>query len=139
MCREEIDRSRRHALKFVASAPIAFGLLNCGGGGSSPATPTPAPTPPPPVVTRSWRLGFSPNPARPTAMSVLQGIDLWSQRAEFAIIHEEMPWTKLLGGMTPDAIIDADKANLVSYMRGKGMQLIYMGDLNDGLSRKDEA
>ena len=72
-------------------------------------------------------------------MSVLQGIDLWTQRAELAIIHEEMPWEKMLGGMTPDAIIDADKVNLVNYMRGKGMQLVYMGDLDDGLSRAQEA
>jgi hypothetical protein len=28
---------------------------------------------------------------------------------------------------------------LVNYMRGKGMQLMYMGELNDGLSRAEEA
>src|SRR5215831_6153562 len=134
-----LNPSRRRTLKMLAGAPLAFALSDCGGGGNTPATPAPTPTPAPPISTRSWRLGFSPNPARPTATSVLQGIDLWTQRAELAIIHEEMPWTKLLSGMTPEAIINADKVNLVNYMRGKGMSLLYMGDLNDGLSRKDEA
>ena len=60
-------------------------------------------------------------------------------RAELAIIHEEIPWAKLLGGMSPDAILDSDKVDLVNYMRGKGMQLVYMGELNDGLSRAEEA
>ncbi|HYM35657.1 MAG TPA: hypothetical protein VET48_09695, partial [Steroidobacteraceae bacterium] len=131
---EPINRSRRDTLKSLAALPLV-GLSACGGGGSnSSIAPTPTPT-----ATRSWRLGFSPNPARPTAQSVLQGIDMWSLRAELAIIHEEMPWTKLIGGMTPDAIITADKLNLVNYMRGKGMQFMYMGDLTDGLSRAQEA
>jgi hypothetical protein len=128
--------SRRQALQSLASLPFAT-LAACGGGGGSySGTMTPTPMP---VSTRAWKLGFSPNPARPTATSVLQGIDHWTLRAELAIIHEEMPWEKLLGGMTPDAIIDADKVNLVNYMRGKGMQLMYMGDLTDGLSRGQEA
>lgn len=70
---------------------------------------------------------------------MITGIDLWSQRAELAVIHEEMPWRDLLAGMTPDAILDRDKVQLVNSMRGKGLQLVYIGDLNDGLSRPDEA
>jgi hypothetical protein len=126
--------SRRAALRTLTALPFAT-LAACGGGNSSNVTPPPAPPPP----TRAWRLGFSYNPARPTAASVLQGIDRWSLRAEVAVVHEEMPWEKLLGGMTPDAILDADKVNLVNYMRAKGLQLLYMGDLTDGLSRTEEA
>jgi hypothetical protein len=84
-------------------------------------------------------MGFSPNPVRPTVDAVLQGINMWTMRSELAIIHEEMPWEKLIGGMTPDAIITADKLELINYLRGKGSQLVYMGDLNDGLSRAEEA
>jgi hypothetical protein len=131
--------SRRTALRTLAALPFAT-VAACGGGGGSSYSPAPTPIPaPPPVTARAWKLGFSYNPARPTAMSVLQGIDRWTMRAELAVIHEEMPWEKLLNGMTPDAIIDADKVNLVNYMRGKGMQLFYMGDLTDGLSRAQEA
>jgi hypothetical protein len=84
-------------------------------------------------------MGFSPNPPRFDVASVLQGIELWSRRAEFAIIHEELPWAALLSGASPDAIIDRDKAPLVQLLRGKGLRLIYMGDLNDGLAREKDA
>jgi hypothetical protein len=114
------------------SAWAAASLAACGGGGGSGGTPEPTPT-------RRWAMGFSPNPPRLTVQAVLQGIDLWSRRAELAIIHEEVPWTDLLAGMTPDAILDRDKVPLVQYLRGKGLQLVFMGDLNDGLAREQEA
>lgn len=84
-------------------------------------------------------MGFSPLPPRPTTQVVLQGIDLWSTRAEMAAIHEELPWTDLLAGMSPDAILDRDKTALIQYLRGKGLKLYFMADLTDGLSRGDEA
>jgi hypothetical protein len=84
-------------------------------------------------------MGFSPLPPRPTTQVVLQGIDLWSTRAEIAAIHEELPWTDLLAGMSPDAILDRDKTALIQYLRGKGLKLYFMADLTDGLSRGEEA
>lgn len=84
-------------------------------------------------------MGFSPNPPRPTVQDVLRGIDLWSARAEVAIIHEELPWTRLLSGTSADAIIDQDKQGLVDYLRSKGLALFYMLDLTDGLAREREA
>lgn len=84
-------------------------------------------------------MGFSPNPPRATVNDVLQGIDLWSQRAEMVIIHEELPWTDLLAGMAPEAILDRDKVALVQYLRSKNLQLVFMGDLNDGLARELDA
>jgi hypothetical protein len=107
-------------------------LLGCGSGGGGGGTTDPA-------ATRRWKMGFSPNPPRLSVQAVLQGIDIWSRRSELAIIHEELPWTDLLAGMTPDAILDRDKVQLVQYLRGKGLQLVFMGDLNDGLAREQEA
>jgi len=49
---------------------------------------------------------------------VLAGIDRGARRAEIAAIHEELPWTDLLAGMSPDAILDRDKVQLVQYYRG---------------------
>jgi len=84
-------------------------------------------------------MGFSSIPPRLTTAAVIEGIDRWSERAEIAAIHEELPWTDLLGGMSPDDILDRDKVQLVNYMRGKGLQLYFMADLTDGLSRGEEA
>lgn len=69
----------------------------------------------------------------------MRGIDLWSTRAEIAAIHEELPWTELLAGTSPDAILDRDKVGLVQYYRSKGLQLYFMADLTDGLARELEA
>jgi len=84
-------------------------------------------------------MGFSGTPPRLDTVTLLHGVDRWSQRAEIAAIHEELPWTDLLNGMTPDAILDRDKVQLVQYYRGKGLQLYFMADLTDGLSRGEEA
>jgi hypothetical protein len=114
---------------------LAVALLSgCSGGSSSPP-----PSTPPVVVTRTWRMGFSPNPPRPTVAAILQGIDLWSQRAELAAIHEELPWTELLNGVSPDTILERDKVALVNTLRGHGLKLYFMADLTDGLSRGQEA
>lgn len=124
--------TRRSALElFSASGTLA--LAGCGGGEEGGLAPAPIP------ATRTWRMGFSPNPPRATVPDVIRGIDLWSTRAEVAIIHEELPWTRLLAGTSADVIIDQDKQGLVDYLRGKGLTLFYMLDLTDGLAREAEA
>jgi hypothetical protein len=126
----------RSMLLACAAALVLTGVSACGGGGdSASASPPTPPTPPTATATRTWRMGFSP---RSTA-AVFQGIDLWSQRSEIAAIHEELPWTDLLAGMSPDAILDRDKVQLVDYMRGKGLRLYFMADLTDSLSRGEES
>jgi len=127
-----MKHSRRRVMHALALAPLAATLAACGGGGSGTAPP------PPPAATRRWRLGFSPFPPVLTVQAVITGIDLWSQRAELAIIHEELPWTDLLAGMSADAILDRDKVSLVTYLRSKGLALVFMADLTDGLSRGEE-
>jgi hypothetical protein len=124
--------SERRAGWAIVAAILVATSAGCGGGSSSRAQP-----PPPP--TRSWSMGFSPLPPRPSVPVILQGIDLFSTRAEIAAIHEELPWTDLLAGMSPDAILDRDKTGLVDYLRGKGLKLYFMEDLTDGLSRGEDA
>jgi hypothetical protein len=122
-------RTRRHWLSAALSL-TALPFAACGGAAS---------TPPATAATRTWRMGFSPNPPAPTVAAVLQGIDTFSPRAELCIVHEELPWTDLLAGMSPDAILDRDKVALVDHIRGKGLELVFMGDLTDGLDRSAEA
>jgi hypothetical protein len=123
-----VDPIRRRLCGAMAIASLSGGLSACGGGGTSP-----------PTATRTWKMGFSANPPRPDTAVLLHGVDLWSTRAELAIIHEELPWTDLVKSMPADAILDRDKVQLVQYFRNKGLQLVFMGDLNDGLSRGEEA
>jgi len=118
----------RTAMRSILLACVAVLVLTGCGGGQSSST-----------ETRTWRMGFSVVPPRLTTAAVIEGIDRWSLRAEYAAIHEELPWTDLLGGMSPDDILDRYKVQLVAYMRSKGLQLYFMADLTDGLSRGEEA
>jgi hypothetical protein len=131
--------ARRRSLLAAASASLALGgapgLAGCGGNPS----PAPPPAPPPPAASRTWRMGFAGTPPRLDVATMLAGIDQWSTRAEIAAIHEELPWTDLLRGMSPDAILDRDKVQLAQYYRIKGLQLFFMADITDGLSRAEEA
>lgn len=140
---------RRNALMGVGALGLSLALGACGddsGGSGTPAlqpapSPGPSPTPTPATAPRSrtWRMGFSPNPPRYTVEAVVQGIDRWSQRAELAIVHEDLPWADLLAGMSPDAILARDKVELVNYLRGKGLSFSLMLDLTNGLAREEEA
>ena len=121
-------RTTRRQVLGTAAALAGWPLAGCGAGGGA-AEP----------ATRRWAMGFSPNPPRFTVQSVLQGIERWSLRAELAILHEETPWAKLLAGQTPEAILAADKVALVQLLRSKGLGLVFMGDLTDGLAREQEA
>jgi len=84
-------------------------------------------------------MGFSALPPRNTLADALRTIDLWSTRGDLAAIHDEPPYTELLAGTSPDVILQRDKVGLVDFYRSKGMQLMYMADLTDGLDRGQEA
>lgn|SRR6185436_562284 len=125
--RKSSVKNVRPILLACAAIVVLTGIAACGGGQSSS------------TATRAWSMGFSAVPPRLTTAAVLEGIDRFSLRAEYAAIHEELPWTDLLGGMSPDVILDRDKVQLVDYMRSKGLRLYFMADLTDGLSRAEEA
>lgn len=125
---------RRRLVAALALSPLA-GLLGCtGGGGSGGGNAVP-----PAAPTRTWRMGFFALPPRPTVQDMLQMVDAMAPHADLVAIHEELPWTDLLSGMSPDAILDRDKVQLVALLKGKGLRLFFMADLTDGLSRGQEA
>ncbi len=125
------DRFRRRILSSLAALPAASFLGGCGGGSSGAGPVAPA--------TRTWRMGFFPTPPRLDTALVLQGVDLMSERAEFLHLQQELPWTDLLSGTSADALVDRDWAQLVAYARGKGLRIGFCAELNDGLSRAEEA
>ena len=84
-------------------------------------------------------MGFGGIPPDFKAATAIHGIDIWSQRAEIAAIHEEAPWAELLAGADPYALLARDKVNLVRYYRAKGLKLLITVELNDGLARDQEA
>jgi hypothetical protein len=84
-------------------------------------------------------MGFSASPPKFDTATQLRDIDLFSARAELVIVQDELPWTDLLAGTAPDAIIDQRYSQLVAYFRSKGLKLVYVFDLDNGLARGQEA
>jgi len=115
------------------AAPFLALLLAGCGGSTRDEEPSAAATP------RTFRLGFSPTPPILTVESVLEGIDRFEERAELAVFHEELPWTDLLAGQTPTQILTRDKVALVDHLRSRGLDVVFVLDLTDGLSRSEEA
>ncbi len=83
-------------------------------------------------------MGFSFMPPRPEPALAVRGIDQWSQRAELALIHEAPPWQALLAGQSPVTWLNANRLQLVQYLRAKNLKVVWMHDLTDGLDRARE-
>jgi hypothetical protein len=140
---------RRRALGLLGAAPLAW-LGGCGGGGGG-SDPVAAPAATPATGTgttdttvvasgrRSWKMGFGGDPPLPTLDSLLANIGHWSQRAEFAVMQQDLPWAALLAGVPAETLLAQDKVPLANYYRSLGLQVLYVADPNDGLSRGEDA
>ncbi|MEO8452559.1 MAG: hypothetical protein ABI647_22390 [Gemmatimonadota bacterium] len=115
--------------QLAVTGLLAVALFGCSDGSPTETT----------VGTRTYLMGFAGIPPRLDIAVLLQSIDLWSQRAELAIVHEELPWVDLLAGVSPDTIVRREKQELVNYYRGKGLKLVFIADPTDGLARDKDA
>ena len=118
-------------MRVTRLATVAAILLTgCGSNGSDPN---------PPGASRSFSMGFSGFPPRLDQTVAVQALEAWTSRADIAIVHEELPWAELLAGVPPDSILRPTKDGLIQYYRAKGLELVFVADANDGLSRGREA
>jgi hypothetical protein len=84
-------------------------------------------------------MGFSPFPPSNNQTLAVQALELWSTRADAAILHLGVPWAGLLQGFTPDQALDANGVELANYFAAKNLRLTVMIDVTDGLNRAAEA
>ena len=103
-------------------------LLACGDGPSGPTG-----------QTRSYRMGFSAIPPRNDQTILLQALELWSQRADAAIMHVSVPWAVLLDGISATEYVQQTQVGLANYYRAKNLTIVMMLDPTDGLNRSAEA
>ncbi|HVH68758.1 MAG TPA: hypothetical protein VM716_12895 [Gemmatimonadales bacterium] len=108
--------------------PLALAALVACGDGSGPG-----------IASRPFLMGFSAIPPRMDPTIVVPAIDLWSRRADAAIIHASPPWAAMLAGTSPAAAVDTVQVPLASYFRAKGLALVFTVDATDGLNRAAEA
>jgi len=88
---------------------------------------------------RSYRMGFSGFPPRIDLDLAIRAIDMWSTRADAAIMHISVPWRGLLEGISPDSLLTLDGIGLAQYYASKQLALTVMIDVTDGLNRAAEA
>lgn len=119
-------------LRLMIALTATFLMMVMSGCGSSSSSSSES-------ATRTWQMGFyQVAPRFGDIPLAIQNIDLFSQRAELVVMHQELPWDLLLDGTTSlTFILDGDVA-LIDYFRAKGLNLFFMADLTDGLSRGEE-
>ncbi len=88
---------------------------------------------------RSFRMGFSGIPPRNDQVQAIQAIDMWSLRADAAIMSFEIPWGPLLAGITPETEVTVAELPLANYYRAKGHKLWIYLDPSNGLNRGGES
>jgi hypothetical protein len=70
---------------------------------------------------------------------LLDGVDLWSRRADAALMHVNVPYKTLLSGTAATTYVQTVDLPLARYFRAKGLRLAFTIDVTDGLNRAAEA
>src|ERR1700694_700564 len=119
---------------WALSACIALAVAGC------PQAPR---EPPAPEVsssgTRSYLMGFSVVPPKPDIKQAIQSMEIWTRRADAAIMHLDVPWALLLAGTSPEDALRKDGVDLEHYYRSKHLKLAVTIDVTNGLGRESEA
>jgi hypothetical protein len=84
-------------------------------------------------------MGFSWFPPEPNVPLALQVIDTFASRADTGLILVSPPWTQLLAGADPVALVTANELGQADYMRGQGLRIVVTIDPSDGLDRSQDA
>src|SRR5204862_5194112 len=91
------------------------------------------------LPTRTYRMGFADTPPRLELPLVLRTIDEMSHHADAALLTLTPPWKSMLADTSPAVLVRRDQFALVQLYRGKGLPVIAMIDVTDGLARDREA
>ena len=89
--------------------------------------------------TRSFFMGFSIIPPRPDVNIAIRSAEIWTKKADAAIMHLDVPWALLLAGTSPEEALRRDGVDLEHYYRGKHLRLMVTIDVTNGLARESEA
>ena len=105
-------------------------------------TACPRATPEPKVSSgtpRSFVIGFSVIPPKPDIKVAVRSMEIWTKRADAAIMHLDVPWALLLAGTSPEEALRRDGVDLEHYYRSKHLVLVVTIDVTNGLGRESEA
>jgi hypothetical protein len=66
-------------------------------------------------------------------------MEVWTRRADAAIMHLDVPWALLLAGTSPEDALRKDGVDLEKYYRSKHLKLVVTIDVTNGIGRESEA
>ncbi len=89
--------------------------------------------------TRSYRMGFQNSSPSLNYNLATQSFQLWTMRADAAIISTEVPWDSLLTGVSPQSYVNRNYKVLAEYYRSKYFKLWVYIDPANGLNRTSDA
>ncbi|MDB4870679.1 MAG: hypothetical protein JWL97_1683 [Gemmatimonadales bacterium] len=84
-------------------------------------------------------MGFSVIPPKPDIKIAVRSLEIWTKRADAAIMHLDVPWALLLAGTSPEEALRRDGVDLEHYYRSKHLVLVVTIDVTNGLARESEA
>jgi len=105
-------------------------VLSCASSGTEPSGAR---------AMRTYRMGFSSIPPRPTIPEVLRTLDSMSRHADAALMVVEVPWKALLADTSAAQLVRRDNLPLAQLFRQKGMPVVATIELANGLDRRAEA
>ncbi len=93
-----------------------------------------------PPGSRSYYMGFQNSAPRVDNLDLfLQSLNMWTTRADAAMITTEVPWKELLDGISANDYVVANYKDLVDYYRSKNLKLWIYIDPQNGLDRTSDA
>lgn len=91
-------------------------------------------------ATRNYRMGFANSAPRFDDFNLfLQTLNLWTPRADAAIVNTEVPWDSLLSGVTAVDYVQRNYVGLVEFYRTKNLKVWVYIDPQNGLDRASDA
>ena len=88
---------------------------------------------------RTFRMGFSAIPPTNDQQALLDALELWTRRADAAIMHVSVPYNALLTGTTATTYVTTVDLPLANYYRAKHLPVYFTVDVTNGLDRAAEA
>lgn len=116
---------------WILSGCLAVGLTACPRAAPEPKVSSGSP--------RSFVMGFSVVPPKPDIKIAVRSMEIWTKRADAAIMHLDVPWALLLAGTSPEDALRRDGVDLEHYYRSKHLMLVTTIDVTNGLARESEA
>ncbi len=93
-----------------------------------------------PSVSRSYRMGFQNSAPRFDDINLfLQSLQIWTPKADAAIITTEVPWDSIYSGKPIEKYVINNYKALVDFYRSKNLKLWVYIDPQNGLNRASDA